>query len=567
MITVSCPKCSDQVTVPASAPRSARVRCPLCQEEYDLADALAQLPPALIVISPSLVDEPVLAAVGGMDSPTGSQIGSAIDHGFDSHLEGGSGKGYSSHVLEAGTAQLDAGPSHEEKVSAPTPAFRSSPRPKRKEKSMVGEVVKIVLGGVVGIGLAIVILWWVAGVDLGLAPTVAKVSWLRWVLPQKILDKVEKNEGIKEENPTDLQPLETDKGNRNDPAGSTPNKSGKLGSDPRFNEALKTSEEPKASSKFDKPQTTKSGAKSEDKDPFDVSDPFAPETKASGSLDDLKIENPLSSASKPSTKPSAPAKSELTLPTEKPGSEDPFKLPEEKPTPVKPAEPAEEKPKEKKPAVDKPAKENPKEEKPAEKPTEPAETPPQQTPVAAGKLAEGIDAANIAAKAFDDTDAADKDARKTAVVALYNAYAGLGHTVEQTNLEDADNAEKLPALRQTLVQAANEPVKLNSIGALAARKLDAADGDPGILLAGTVKDFRAAGSQFETTLELVRDKRLVTVVSVKNPQDSYKVDDQVLILGSIVRDPKEKLAGYKGEAAIVVKCGHAMVLPAEKKAE
>ena len=399
-----------------------------------------------------------------------------------------------------------------------------------------------------------------------MAPTVAKVSWLRWVLPQKILDRVEGNQGNKEENPSDLQPLDLDNGKNADPGESTPSKTGKLGSDPRFNEALKTSEEPKASSKFDKPQKTKSVAKSEDKDPFDISDPFAPETKASGGLGDLKIENPLSSESKPSTKKSAPAKSKPTIPAGDPSSEDPFKLPEEKPTPAKPAEPAEETPAAEKPKEEKPA-EKPIVEKPTEKPAEPAETPPQETPAAAGSLAEGIDAANIAAKAFDDTDAADKDARKTAVVALYNAYAGLGHTVEQANLEDADNAEKLPALRQTLAQAANEPVKLNSIRVLAGRKLDAADGDPGILLAGTVKDFRAAGSQFETILELVRDKRLVTVVSAKNPQDSYKVDDQVLILGSIVRDPKEKLAGYKGEATVVVKCGHAMVLPAEKKAE
>ena len=71
----------------------------------------------------------------------------------------------------------------------------------------------------------------------------------------------------------------------------------------------------------------------------------------------------------------------------------------------------------------------------------------------------------------------------------------------------------------------------------------------------------------DTTIELVRDKRLVSVVANKNPQDSYKVDDQVLILGSIIREPKEKLPGYKGEASVVVKCGHAMLLPAEKKGE
>ena len=102
MTTVSCPKCSDQVSVPASAPRSARVRCPLCQEEYDLADALAQLPPALIIVSTGVTEEePVLAAVGGMDAAIGSHghgRRSAIAAGLDIqpgiagyHLGSGSG--------------------------------------------------------------------------------------------------------------------------------------------------------------------------------------------------------------------------------------------------------------------------------------------------------------------------------------------------------------------------------------------------------------------------------------------------------------------------------------------
>lgn len=557
MTTVSCPKCSDQVSVPASAPRTARVRCPLCQEEYDLADALAQLPPALIIVSSGVAEEPALAAVGGMDAATGSHIGSALDHGFDGHLEGGSEKSFSASVLEAE-------PSHAEVVSAPTPAFRSSPRPRRKEKSMVGELVKIVLGGVVGIGLAILILWWGPGVDLGLAPTIAKVSWMRWVLPQKILDKVEGNQGNKEENPDDLQPINTDAG---DNGKSKPSQTGKSGSGASTSSgAIATKAKPKS---MPKAEVT-----------LDTSDPFA--EKGSGGAGDLKIESPLSTEPKGTTKKPEPAK---TKSIEEPSEDDPFKLPvkpepakttkpaePKEPTEEKPAEKPKEEPKEEKPATEKPATEKPKEEKPKEekpaekpeKPTEPTETPPKETPAAAGNLADGIDAANAAAKAFDDTDAADKEARKTAVVALYNAYAGLGRTVEQANLEDADNAEKLPALRQTLAQVANEPVKLNSIGALAARKLDATEGDPGILLAGTVKDLKAAGGHFETTVELVRDKRLVTVISVKNPQDNYKVDDQVLILGSIVRDPKEKLPGYKGEAEVVVKSGHAMVVPAEK---
>jgi hypothetical protein len=525
MSTISCPKCQDQVTVPASAPRSARVRCPLCQEEYDLADALAQLPPALIVISAAPEEELVLASVGARE---------------ENSLEGDSRQEFSAGLL-------DTGPAHEKLVSAPTPSFRSAPRPKRKEKSMVVELVKIVLGGVVGIGLAILILWWGPGVDLGIAPTVAKVSWMRWVLPQKILDKVEKNQPV-EENPPEAVPLNPDK------QAAKPKETGKLGNDPRFEEALKSSGTPKASGNFAKTETPK--AKSPDKDPFDTSDPLAPETKSS-EVGELKIESPLFGEPESTPKKPQPAKtSPAKTPTEEPSGDDPFKSPTaEKPTPVKkPAEPAAETPPEE------PA------EKPEEKPAEPKPAA-EEAPAVPASLAAGIDAANSAAKAFDATDAADKEARKSAVTALYNAYADLGRAVEQTNLEDADNAEQLSALRQTLAQAANEPVKLNSIGSLAARKLDAEGGDLGILLAGTVKEFRAAGRQFETTLELVKDKRLVTVVSSKNPQDTYQVDDQVLILGSIIRDPKEKLAGYQGEASLVVKSGHAMVLPAEKEGE
>lgn len=545
MTTVSCPKCRDQVSVPASAPRGARVRCPLCQEEYDLADALAQLPPALIIVSTGVVDEPVLAAVGGMDAATGSHIGSELDRGFDSHLEGGSGKGFSTSVL-------DSEPSHAGMASAPAPSFRAAPRPKRKEKSMVGELVKIVLGGVVGIGLAIVILWWVAGVDLGLAPTIAKVSWMRWVLPQKILEKVDKEQGNKEVNPDQLEQINTDDGKKSSKSASD---AGSETKKPKLKVPVKTEE-------------------------LDNSDPFA-EKPASG-IGELKIESPIG------TKPSAktPEKTKPATSSEEPSIDDPFKLPEKPAKPAaKPEEPAEEKPaetskEEKKPAEEKPVaekpkeetpkeekpkeepKDEPKEEKPAEKPAEPTEA--KETPTATGSLAEGIDAANTAVKAFDETDASDKEARKTAVVALYNAYAGLGRTVEQANLEDADNAEKLPALRQSLAQAASDPLKLNSIGFFAVKRLDATEGDSGILLAGKVKDFKAAGGHFETTLELARDKRTVIIVSSKNPQDSYEVNDQILILGAVVRDPKEKLAGYKGDETVVVKSGHAMVLPPPK---
>ncbi len=49
----SCPRCSQQVTLPVGVSNSARVRCPLCHAQYVLADALVNMPPLLEVIEDS----------------------------------------------------------------------------------------------------------------------------------------------------------------------------------------------------------------------------------------------------------------------------------------------------------------------------------------------------------------------------------------------------------------------------------------------------------------------------------------------------------------------------------
>src|SRR5688500_13576666 len=50
MTTVRCPRCRDEVSVPAKATLRALVRCPLCLEQYLLAEAMAGAPPALVII-------------------------------------------------------------------------------------------------------------------------------------------------------------------------------------------------------------------------------------------------------------------------------------------------------------------------------------------------------------------------------------------------------------------------------------------------------------------------------------------------------------------------------------
>ena len=46
----TCPKCQRQVSIPAGVDSAAAVRCPLCEAEYPLSEALVLAPPELIPV-------------------------------------------------------------------------------------------------------------------------------------------------------------------------------------------------------------------------------------------------------------------------------------------------------------------------------------------------------------------------------------------------------------------------------------------------------------------------------------------------------------------------------------
>ena len=50
----TCPHCQQQLAIPDFATDSAKVRCPLCEEEFTLADSFAHHLPELIVVDPGL---------------------------------------------------------------------------------------------------------------------------------------------------------------------------------------------------------------------------------------------------------------------------------------------------------------------------------------------------------------------------------------------------------------------------------------------------------------------------------------------------------------------------------
>ncbi len=167
MTVSSCPSCHESVTVPVNAQADAIVRCPLCQEQFQLKEFLAQLPPPLIVLSPA-----------------GSPQESATDTGT--------------------SAEADASifPQSDASSSAPqVPAFdffpESAPREEnvgvdssyttvRRQKNPSIEIAKVVAGGLLALPLAQLILWWLPGKwqrdPLQIGPSVGRV--VPWVVPE-----------------------------------------------------------------------------------------------------------------------------------------------------------------------------------------------------------------------------------------------------------------------------------------------------------------------------------------------------------------------------------------------
>lgn len=166
MTIIRCPRCRDEVTAPAKASRLAIVRCPLCLEEYPLADALRQVPPTLIVVGSD-------AEADTQPEAGGWQPGEAV----------------SSAAATADVGVFDASPGAGVAAPAPSRPVAKAQRPKRRERSAVGNFIGIVFGGLGGIGLGLLVLWWVFRQDVGVGPTVARYA--PWIVPAQFHGKPE----------------------------------------------------------------------------------------------------------------------------------------------------------------------------------------------------------------------------------------------------------------------------------------------------------------------------------------------------------------------------------------
>ena len=160
-MTVSlCQRCQEEITVPPRLAPASEVQCPLCQEMFKLAEVLSAAPPTLIVVNAV----PSAEAESGSEESEQAGFGSGSAPGGFSLADGPTGgEGLGELSLASGEGSSFT-PSSSSTTASAGAGSRSQSR-KRKGKNPVVEILKVVLGGVFGLGGGYFILLWLFGVN------------------------------------------------------------------------------------------------------------------------------------------------------------------------------------------------------------------------------------------------------------------------------------------------------------------------------------------------------------------------------------------------------------------
>ncbi len=520
MTIANCPRCSEQVSVPESASREATVQCPLCQEEYSLAEALAQLPPSLIVVSdfgetaaPDMVDDE--------DSGWG-----------DLKLD-------DDDVEEVALAPMgDAAPAAPfdfTSGSAPAggkakTAVRPSSRARKPKGSPIKSILSIVIGGVMAFPIAQLILWYLPGDwkrDFGAGPIVAQ--YVPAIVPAKFRGNNAKAESDSKPGMQDSgsvipdfnmsgfgsfgegdsssgQNASTNNANANTPKKKKQNTTA----------ATTATEEPPAEEEMSVDDAAAAGA-----------DVFATPLEVPGlELGGLPLIDPPAS---PTELPGAISKVAEKSAAEPSSPDDPPLATEAPKADVAPLAPGN------------------------------IRNAPQ---FSASDVAQGVQAALSGNQAWgaDGTNAPTGSLKKE----FYLAFSKLGETLTFADQSDTEVAARIAETAELLHEVAQQPEKLAVIESVAGGWIALSKEKRttnGICLAGVVKSVEPIGDFFETTIE--SGGQQIAVVSTSDPSEFFAADRQVLVLGTILDEPAKNFGGYEGSSSVVVLDGYHVVVSAE----
>ncbi len=448
-ILSNCPKCKQPVTVPDGVDPADRVRCPLCDAEYPLSEAMESAPPALIRVdaAPAETEPPTDTEPPGEGlSP---DFGDETDYGLATETDG-------TPAIDTGATAVDA-----EAFAQFTPGDESAGEPEsltatmkkrrqqEKKKSGLWEIPKIIGGGIAGliIGYYILNLW----------------RGEEWDYMKVYLPFVEHTQN------------------------HWPFNDGK--------------EDPAADADKKQPSKEKPGVKKPDaQEPVDNDNELADDELGDSrdALDDPIAEFPLGG-------------SQAII---GPGTGTTFDWDEKLKVDLGP------------------------------------KNPPSFT---SDELGKALKAANDAINGEDATGAMTDEA--------YGHFCRLAHLVTFAAAGQQLIDREL-AVGGLLEDLAEKPGQFDRIGGLAGALWDAEVTEGGILLAGTVLKVGAKDGLHAIVVKLPQPYD-DSVLLMKDKSLFIKEKDKVLMLGSIVVDPKENVAGYAGSQKRVIWAGMAHVLASE----
>ena len=565
MTLATCPKCDEQVTIPAGADREANVRCPLCQEEYVLGDVLDQLPPMLVLLDApvavgSSATEPESVGEGFVaDEVPAFAFGQAAEQTDGASDEAVETEAFGEGVFGTDEAEAGAdgalpafgepaesdGPAPFDFAGAPTeddddasPKRRSRPAPRKKKSSPIKELIKIVLGGLVALPATQLILWWLPGTwardPLSLAPKLP--AYVSFLAPEKMRnpgsadsdDPFKGGSMLAGANEEDNEPFDSGLGSQLGTGADTPGTGGDI---PGTGGDI-------PGTGGDIPGTG-----------GDIPGTGGDIPGTGGDVPGTRGDEPGMGGDEPGTGGDGGDSLENLMPDT--GDIDPF-------TPFDPT------------VVD------PDPIDPDDDPDDGSDDPlvaddadgvVDAPKVPADEVATVAATATQAATAWKDAQGAERGVKLEAAKAFYEAFCQLGRA--SAFAERADAAS--PAADETVAALLSEvgQAKINAalVARFAGQQLGATNAPGnGICLSGTVKEIRPAGQMFEMLLEIPgKTPQTVSVITPFDPADNVRstcaVGDSVLLLGAVVPDPTLNLIGYDGEEDMVIWGGQTAVLP------
>ncbi len=166
-------------------------------------------------------------------------------------------------------------------------------------------------------------------------------------------------------------------------------------------------------------------------------------------------------------------------------------------------------------------------------------------------LAATNDAATALADITAEPDQTDEAKATEARDRFYVSVAKLAETVTLMRGEDSDQKAARSAVGEMLLNLFGDRQKFESLGRWAAADFaNTMRPSNGIGLAGVIEEVRTLGDQFRTFLRLPGRDSPISVISSQKP--NLAAGDSAVVVGLVVDDPAQNIAGYDGPDESVV---------------